>query len=222
MSPVRVALAAFLVSSAPCAAQTTDAFEWPQADANALPDARLTGTIADAKQAAREGADRAWQAHKMVLQANVRSSLRGAIGLGGRPTTIAAGTVMRAVPYNNESGPMLGSVTYPNGASMTGLFGPDIGIYRASFTSNLSEFVGWCYGATSSNPIPTTGEYRFRSGDRFVGTREFETYQGIYESADHSRKFIGTMSLNSAAPRPVQGIMEDGHGHLLATVGSTG
>lgn len=218
MSPARIALTALLVSAVPCAAQTTADFEWPQADANALPDARLSGTIADAKQAAREGADRAWQAHKVVLQADVRTSLRGAIGLGGRPTTIAAGTVMKAVPYNNESGPMLGRVTYPNGASMTALFGPDIGIYRASFTSSLSEFVGWCYGATTANPIPTTGEYRFRSGDRFVGTRDSETYQGIYESADHSRRFVGTMLLDTTSPRPIRGVLENGNGHLLAVV----
>lgn len=103
MSPTRAALAVLLVSAGPCAAQTSDAFEWPQADANALPDARLSETIADAKQAAREGADRAWQARKLVLQANVRASLRGAIGLDGRATTIAAGTVMKAVPYNTRA-----------------------------------------------------------------------------------------------------------------------
>ena len=154
----------------------------------------------------------------MVLQANVRTSLRGAIGLGGRPITIAAGTVMKAVPYNNERGPMLGTITYPSGASMTGLFGPDIGVYRASFTSSISEFFGWCFGATTSNPEPFDGQYRFRSGDTFVGTRVADTFKGVYESADRSRKFIGSMLLETASPRPVNGVMQDGRGHLLAVV----
>ncbi len=220
MSPVRFALSALLMVGAPCAAQTAENFEWPEANVNVLPDARLSTVVEDAKQAERQGADRAWEARKASMQAKVRTSLRGAIGLGGKPTIIAAGTVMKAVPYNGESGPMLGSISYANGASMTGVFGPDVGIYHASFTSSIAEFAGWCYGATTSNPQPTDGEYHLRSGDTFVGSRHADEYEGVYESADHSRKFVGTMLLNTALPRPVQGIMQDGRGRLLSVVRS--
>ena len=105
---------------------------------------------------------------------------------------------------------------------MTGVFGPNIGIYHPSFTSTIAEFTGYCFAATTSNPQPMDGEYRFRSGDRFVGTRQADTFQGIYESADHSRKFTGTMLLEGASPRPIRGVMQDGHGHLLATIGAEG
>ncbi len=116
---------------------------------------------------------------------------------------------------------MLGKVSYANGASMTGLFGPDIGIYHPSLTSSIAEFAGWCYGATTSNPQPTDGEYHLRSGDTFVGYRQANEFYGIYENADHTRRFIGAVMLNTASPRPVRGVMDDGHGHLLATVGAT-
>lgn len=220
MSFTRIAVCALAVLATPCAAQTADRFEWPDANPNVLPDARLGEVVESAKEAARQGADRAWEARKVALQARVKRSLRGAVGLGGKPTIIAAGTVMTAVPFNGEGGVRVGTVTYPSGASMTGAFGPDLGIYDASFTSSIAEFAGWCFGARTSSPDPMDGEYRFRSGDTFVGTRSADTYEGVYESADHTRKFVGTMLLNTASPRPVRGIMKDGHGHLLMTVGA--
>ena len=118
MSVARFITPVLLVASVPCVAQTAETFEWPEANETALPDARLSEAVADARIAAREGADRALQGRQVSMQAKVRTSLRGAIGLGGKPTIIAAGTVMKAVPFNNESGPMLGTVNYPNGAGV--------------------------------------------------------------------------------------------------------
>lgn len=193
-------------------------FAWPEASAVAIPDVRLNDLIGEAKEAAQQAADRAQEGRRVAARAKRHSAVRGVIGLGAKPVTIDDGTVMTAVPFTGESGPMIGTVTYPSGASMVGAFGPDVGVYQASPESSNAEFDGWCYGARSSNPQPTDGEFTFKSGDVFVGTRVADNFTGIYRSADGSREFIGEVLLNSSTPRPVQGIMRDGSGRLLAVL----
>lgn len=126
---------------------------------------------------------------------------------------------MTATTYDGERGPMLGHVSYPSGAGMIGLFGPDIGLYTASPESLLSDFSGWVYGATSSNPQPMDGIFSFRNGYSFTGQENGGI--GIYATADGERRFVGKIDFEHGSFRPLVGILEDRRGRLLATVRPT-
>jgi hypothetical protein len=199
-----------------------DLFEWPADQEGVIPDARLFEDVEDAHSAAREALGRAGDGKAAARQAKMREGVGDFIGLGAKPMTIAGGTVMTAVPYDGEYGPMLGEVDYPSGARMVGLFGPDVGRFEASEVSALDEFIGWVWGATTANPAPADGVFRFRNGESFTGKtyNAGETGKGYYASADGERRFVGEIDFSGGYWRPVRGIVEDRKKRLKAVVGA--
>lgn len=191
-------------------------FEWPATDENAIPDLRLNDVVDQAEEEAREAERRAKDGRMYAGQASRRAGLRIAVGLKTRPATIDDGTVITAIPYYGETGPPLGVVKYAEGAFMTGIFGPDTGVYSAAPESILEKFEGWVFGATKADPVPLVGIFRFRNGDTFTGNQN--SGLGIYAEPGNGRKFVGKTDFGYGAFRPVEGVILDPRGELLAII----
>jgi hypothetical protein len=131
---------------------------------------------------------------------------------------IDAGTVLTGFPYNTESGPLMGVVTYPSGASMIGVLGPDMGIYTPEPESSISQFSGWVWGAGTSEPIPMEGVFTLKNGDTFVASFSGHSAFGIYKSSDGQRQFVGKFDIEHGSIQPEIGIVEDRKGRLLANL----
>ena len=210
-----LALGSGSASSAPML--FTQQFEWPAPQADALLNVRLTEVIRSAEETAREAETTARNGNAAAAHAERRAALRHLVGKSEHPIIIAAGTVISGSPEDGENGPILGTVNYPNDATMTGAFGPDIGVFKRP-GALIANFSGWVYGATSANPAPLRGVFTFRNGESFTGEAKASFPEGIYSSADGERLFIGIINLDNASFRPVRGVMTDRHGRLLAVV----
>lgn len=194
-------------------------FHWPETQAGALPDLRLAEIIASARGEERDAKARAREARQAAAQARRRTSARAFIGLETQAVTVDSGTVMRAMPYYGEDGPMLGEISYATGAKMTGVFGPDIGVFVSAPEAPVAEFRGWVQHAVSADPNAMVGVFDYRNGERFSGCYcAGSNARGAFESADGGRRFIGQIDLTGERPRPLQGIVEDKRGRLLAVV----
>lgn len=192
-----------------------NAFAWPESVANVIPDARLADIVRTGRESARAASERADVARRASGQAKRLAGLKGAFGIGAKPTTIDDDTV--AIVNRNGYGEF-GTVQFPSGASFTGEVGQGEGRYAPSPESVLSAFTGWVFGVGSAGPRPTEGVFEFKTGDSFTGTLSGSQARGIYMSADGSRRFVGTLIVESSMPRPVAGIVEDRNRRLLAVV----
>ena len=190
-------------------------FEWPVPNPNVIPDLRVTQAVGLARDSARQATTIASEGRRFAAMSRRRNALRGVVGLGPHPVTVAAGTTMIATPANGESGPLLGKITYPSGARFEGLLshGGARGVIDPSPESPLAAFSGDVGSASTPNPRPLSGIYSFRNDDTFTGGG-----YGIYESADGERRFIGWIDFSQTNIRPAEGIMEDRRGRLLAVV----
>lgn len=194
-------------------------FEWPATQAGAVPDLRLSDVLRDARSEAREAQGRSREAQQAAGQARRRAALRGFVGLGMQPVTVDSGTVMRAVPYHWNDGPMLGEISYATGATMTGVFGPNLGVFISAPESPVAEFRGWVQSAASAHPYAMVGVFHYRNGERFSGCYcAGNNARGVYQAADGQRRFVGMVDFTGENPRPLQGIVEDRQGRLLAVV----
>ena len=192
---------------------------WPEDQPGVIPDARLYERVRAARQEAHEASGRASDAQAVAGQARRRLAARRMIGRSARPQMIDDETIMTAVPYASEQGPMLGVVTYPDGANMTGEFGSDLGIYDPAPESAMTAFNGWVFGAASAYPQPMTGVFEFKNGERFIGSYlAGSNARGVYRSSDGQRRFVGEIDFTGGRWRPVAGIVEDRRGRLLAVV----
>lgn len=202
------------------AAPTSVPFEWPTVQANAIPDQRLSRSVSEARAEARDAAGRARSGERAAAQAKRLQAVRSAVGTGAHPVTIGDETVMTANEIDMGSGvkSAFGTVTYPTGASMVGEFGPDVGIYSPDRSAVLKSFRGWVWGAQTPSPVPMIGIFEFRNGDSFSGGHSGRSARGIYSSADGQKRFVGEVDFNGGTYLPVNGILEDGQGKLLANV----
>ena len=191
-------------------------FDWPETDESVIPDLRLNDVVQQAREEAREAEGRAKDARLYAGQASRRGGLRSAVGLKTRAATVDDGTVITAIPYYGETGPALGVIRYTDGASMTGIFGPDTGVYTAAPESALEKFEGWVFGATTAEPRPLIGIFRLRNGDTFTGDQN--SGLGVYVEAGNGRKFVGRTDFGFGAFRPGEGVVLDSRGRLLAAV----
>lgn len=191
-------------------------FAWPATDENVIPDLRLNEVVDEAKEEAREAEGRAKDGRLYAGQASRRGGLRSAVGLKTSPATIVDGTVITATPYYGDTGPALGVIQYTGGAVMAGIFGPDTGVYTAAPDSILEKFEGWVFGATKADPVPLVGVFRFRNGDTFTGNQN--SGLGVYVESGNGRKFVGRTDFGYGAFRPVEGVVLDTRGKLLAVV----
>lgn len=201
---------------------TFEHFAWPEEQASAIQDLRLSPTISDARNEAKEARSRARDGWREAGLAKRREAVRGAIGLGAKPAIVDNDTIMTASTMRpGDMSYTLGSMTYPSGAHMQGGFGPDIGIYTGDELSPLREFRGWVYGARTSRPIPMTGIFEFKNGESFVGSYlAGSNASGIYTSADESRRFVGVVDFDSVPWTPLRGVLENKAGKILAIIGA--
>jgi len=204
-----IALTAF-----PALAQTPRQFEWPQTDPHAIPDARLNCVIQSARDDAREAEGKARAGHGVAGQAERVTGLRIAIGRGPQPITVADGVVMKAVPWGDAEGAQLGTLTWTDGAVLTGAVSQSLGVFKPAPESSLKEFRGWMYFND-----PATGVFEFKTGERFTGSYNAGTNaSGVYESADGSRRFIGEIDFDGGSFLPVVGQVYDRSGKVIAVV----
>ena len=198
----------------------TETFEWPEAQPNAIPDLRLSSITSEARSQAREALTRARDAQRATGQAHRRQALKGSMGLGAKPIIVDDETIMTADEVKSGvNSYLIGTISYPNGASMEGIFGPDIGTYKPSPDSPLESFQGWIYGSTTSNPIPMIGVFQFKNGESFVGSYNAGNNAiGIYYSPDKSIKFVGEMDLQSATRTPLRGTLEKGNREVISNI----
>tara|TARA_R110001606_G_scaffold178095_1_gene324669 strand:- start:1834 stop:2496 length:663 start_codon:yes stop_codon:yes gene_type:complete len=189
-------------------------FEWPATDESVIPDLRLNDVVQQAREEAREAEGRAKDGRLYAGQASRRGGLRSAVGLKAQSATIDDGTVITAIPYYGDTGPALGVIRYSGGASMTGIFGPDTGVYVAAPESTLEKFEGWVFGAATAEPRPLVGIFRLRNGDTFTGDQN--SGLGVYVEAGNGRKFVGRTDFSFGAFRPSEGVVLDPRGRLLA------
>lgn len=210
-----VALMATISSTAIAQIPISTEFQWPEEDAAVIPDARLSDLIRRAREAEQNALGRARAGERIASEAKRRERLKGFFGNDSKPQTIDAGTIMTAFPYDTESGFMLGVVTYPSGATMTGIFGPDEGRYVAPPESTVREFLGWVFNARTSSPSPMEGVFSMKNGDTFIGTIGADA-DGIYRSAGGERRFVGKFDASHGSIQPLAGIMEDKRGRLIA------
>jgi hypothetical protein len=192
-----------------------NAFAWPESDANAIPDARIADTVRTGREAATAALNRAATARRLSGPAKRLAGLKVAFGLNGKPTTVDDDTV---ATVNRNGYGTFGTVKFPSGASFTGEVSQGEGRYTPSPESVLTAFTGWVFGVGTANPHPSEGVFEFKTGDSFTGTLSGSQAHGIYMAADGSRRFVGTMIVDSASPRPVAGIVEDRNRRLLAVV----
>lgn len=214
-------VAAFGVTVAGSPADIVEHFEWPKAQADSIPDLRLSPIISSARSEAREAAARSRDAQRTTGQAHRRKAIKGAVGLDAKPVTIDSGTTMTAdeFPSGNQRY-LLGTITYPSGAIMEGAFGPDIGTFTPSSESPLSRFRGWVYGAGTSAPVPMVGIFDFKNGEKFSGSYNTgRNARGIYYSSDGSMQFVGEIDFHGATWVPLRGVLESRSGNVLAVVG---
>jgi hypothetical protein len=216
-------LAALLCVGAPAIAQDAPlipaSFEWPDAQPGAIPDLRINSDVHDARETARSATSRASEGRRAAAQEKRRAGLQGAFGIKPKRATTDDETEIAAT-RGTSNGATLGTVTYSTGATMTGAFGPDIGVYVAAPESPLRRFSGWVSGATGSAPAPCDGIFEWKNGDSFTGsiTGSGSLSQGVYVEAGGNRRFVGVADLSESQFRPVRGYVEDGSGRLLAVV----
>lgn len=217
-------IAVLLVSAQVLAndAEIVEHFEWPQEQAMVIPDLRLSSTITDARNEAKEARSRARDGWREAGRAKRREAVRRAVGLGAKPILVDNETVMTASPVRpRDMSYTLGSMAYPNGAHMLGGFGPDIGIFTGDPTSSLKEFRGWVYGAKTATPTPMTGVFEFKNGESFSGSYNTGSNAiGIYLSVDGSKQFVGVIDFHGASWIPLQGVLETKSGKVLAVIGT--
>ena len=216
-----MAMAAFCLGSVGAHAKddVPAGFDWPATQAGVIPDLRLSDVLRDARNEAREAQGRSREAQQAAGQARRRAGLRGFVGLGAQPVTVDSGTVMRAVSYHGSDGPMLGEISYASGATMTGVFGPNLGVFVSAPESPVAEFRGWVQSAASAHPYAMVGVFHYRNGERFSGCYcAGNNARGVYEAADGQRRFVGTIDFTGDRPRPLQGIVEDRQGRLRAVL----
>lgn len=194
----------------------SSAFAWPETNPNVIADVRYRDVIARARKAETDAIGRARLGERLAGQARRRENIRNAFGNPSEPMTIDAGTVLTGFPYNTESGATLGVVKYPSGASMTGMFGPDEGIYIAAPEWTVREFSGWVYNARTSDPLPMEGVFSMKSGETFIGSLSGDVAYGVYRTADGNRRFVGKFDVAHGSIQPLTGVVEDKKGRLLA------
>ena len=192
------------------ASAQSEFFNWPAVDEYAIPDARLSSVIGQARSEEEDARQRAREAQIVAGQARRLVGLRSAIGRGPLPVTIGDGVTASAVAYGDQGGAQLGTVSWNSGASLTGHLDSATGEYTPSPESSLSAFRGWVWGLENATPTPMTGRYEFDNGDTFLGSYNTgSNASGVYRSADGERVFVGTINFELGGFYPVQGYMED-------------
>ena len=131
-------------------------FEWPEAQPGVIADLRVSNNVRDARETAREATLRASEGRRAAGQAKRRAGLRGAVGISPQRATVADDTEV-ALTRGTSEGSKLGSIAYSSGATMTGAFGPDVGVYKGGPDSPLRQFSGWVWGARTGAPRPIDG-----------------------------------------------------------------
>ena len=194
-------------------------FEWPQAQPGVIADLRVADDVRDARETARQATTRASEGRRAAGQAKRRAGLQGAFGIRPQRATVDDDTEV-ALTRGTSEGAKLGSITYPTGATMTGAFGPDVGVYTGGPESPLRQFSGWVWGASTGTPRPIDGIFEWKNGDTFTGsiTGDGSASQGVYVEAGGQRRFVGVIDLSQSEFRPVRGYLENGSSKLLAVV----
>lgn len=194
-------------------------FDWPAVDAQAIPDARLREVLASAIAEARQASEYSRQGEAAASRASRLVRLRSAIGRGPQPQTVGDGVTMAAVAYGDQGGAMFGDLLWASGAKLTGALTESMGEYIPPEESSVRRFAGFVTGTTNPDATPMTGEFEFKTGDRFLGS--FMTGRnaiGIYSSADGGLRFIGEIDFSAPAFRPLRGNLLDRQGNTLAVV----
>lgn len=195
-------------------------FEWPGTNPTVIPDLRIANVVAEGRKDARDGATEGLVADRNAGMARRVTAVRKTIGRGPKPMMIAGGTVMNAVPLDGETGPMIGTITYPTGDEMIGNFGDNRGVFTASPESWVADFHGWVQFAASGKPSPQEGVFNFKNGESFTGSYlAGSNASGVYSSTDGEKRFVGVIDMSQVPVRPVHGVLEDRRGKLLAVVG---
>jgi hypothetical protein len=192
-------------------------FEWPASQPGTIADLRVENAVTQAEEMARRAETRAYEGRRAAAHARRREKVRGALGMQPHRATIDDDTEMAGTRYGNG---VLGSISYPSGATMTGLFGEDVGAYTAGPDSALGRFSGWVWDAQTDHPSCTDGIFEWQSGDTFTGSvagKGGDTY-GVYLEAGGQRRFIGEIDMSETSWRPLRGYVLDAKGRLLAVV----
>jgi hypothetical protein len=192
-------------------------FDWPASQPGAIADLRVKNAVTQAEESARRAETRAYEGRRAAAHARRRDKVRGVLGMRPHRAIIDDDTEMAGTRY--EDG-VLGSISYPSGATMTGLFGEDLGAYTGGPESALDRFSGWVWGAQTDHPSCTDGIFEWKNGDTFTGsvTGKGGDIYGVYLEAGGQRRFIGELDMSEASWHPLRGYVLDAKGRLLAVV----
>ena len=205
-------------------------FQWPEASANAVTDARLTELVEEARGESEKARAMAEQAEALA------DSLRNNLEWDSfQPEFVSDGVTLTG-PYSaNWSAPgqnvYVGKIQYSYGADLVGSFTfinyPEhstwgIGVVSPPAFSAMESFKGEVAAPADIRSRPAQGIAAYKNGDRFSGL--YYLYfratgaKGVYENADGSRRFIGELKTVNQSLQPKEGIVEDASGKLLAVV----
>lgn len=206
------------------------AFEWPSAQSQVLPDARLHDLVANAREAAAEA----------YAMANAAEDLAEDVEASLRRERLPSETVSDGVILTGKNAPnagefpdevYLGRIQYETGAELTGSFKfvryPGystwgFGVVKPSDAATMTSFKGEVAVPADIRARPSLGVASFRNGDAFGGL--YYLYfgdtdaLGVYENADGSLRFVGQLQTLGGSMQPKKGIVEDAKGRLLAVV----
>lgn len=205
-------------------------FLWPEANPNALPDARLHDLVEKARNEAAQARQMAKEAGAFAIRLQNKMKWDRY-----QPEIISDGVTFTGhfAPEASAAGLEIyvGKMRYSYGAEITGSFTfiryPEhstwgYGIVTPLGVSLLESFKGQVAEPSDIRSRPAQGIATYKSGDKFIGL--YYLYfgdtdaVGVYEDAKGSRRFVGQVKTVDGMLQPKKGVVEDSSGRLLAVI----